>query len=231
MSHLPIERLAELTDGSPTLSEQDHLVHCGRCSQELEAYGRLLDLAADERRRIAPALTTWSSLSAGLAAEGIVARSGDAAVPSRKGTNWLYRVAAVACFVAVGVVGGRASVGFGTTAKTLGQDGEIRAAANSGTINSAQDALEQIESAQRAYDEAASYLAAQDTVPSFGTEDQYRARLAALDGASGTFQQALARAPRDPIINQYFMATMNAREATIRRLGTTLPVSVRIGRF
>ncbi|MBL8961515.1 MAG: hypothetical protein JNJ98_16770, partial [Gemmatimonadetes bacterium] len=44
-------------------------------------------------------------------------------------------------------------------------------------------------------------------------------------------EQALTDAPEDPILNQYFMATMNAREVAIRRLGTTLPVGVRVGRF
>lgn len=231
MSHLPIERLAELTDGSPSLNESEHLKHCSRCSDELEAYSRLLDLAADERRRIAPPLTTWASLSAALTGEGIVAESTSKSLRSpSKGIYWLYRVAAVASFVAVGVAVGRISATAGIP--QLSADGSVvRSVGNTGAINSSQDALEQIEFAQRAYDEAASYLAAQDTIPLAGSEDQYRARLAALDGATGTFQQALARAPRDPIINQYFMATMNAREATIRRLGTTLPVSVRIGRF
>ncbi len=231
MSHLPIERLAELIDSSPSLKESDHLAQCARCTDELQAYGRLLELAADERRRIAPPLTTWSAVATGLAAEGIVARTGEAATSGPPRLHWLYRVAAVASFVAIGVAAGRASVGYGTSNPNADQSGEMRAVGNTATINSSQDALEQIEFAQRAYDDAASYLAAQDTIPSFGSEDQYRARLAALDGASGMFQQALARAPRDPIINQYFMATMNAREATIRRLGTTLPVSVRIGRF
>jgi hypothetical protein len=92
-------------------------------------------------------------------------------------------------------------------------------------------ALEQLERAQRAYEEAATYLAEHDSSSSYGRSDQYRTRLAALDMASETFQRALTDAPEDPVINQYLLATMNAREATIRRIGTTLPASMRMGRF
>jgi hypothetical protein len=104
-------------------------------------------------------------------------------------------------------------------------------AANAPRLQSTQDALAQLREAQRAYEEAAAFLAAHDTSSASDATEQYRTRLAALDRASHTFEEALTDAPRDPVLNQYFFATMNAREATMRRLGTALPISTRLGRF
>ncbi|NUQ13433.1 MAG: hypothetical protein HUU26_14065, partial [Gemmatimonadaceae bacterium] len=57
MQHLPIERLAELADGDPTTAERDHLAGCAMCAAERSAYQRVVAMAADERRRIAPPIT------------------------------------------------------------------------------------------------------------------------------------------------------------------------------
>jgi hypothetical protein len=43
---------------------------------------------------------------------------------------------------------------------------------------------------------------------------------------------ALKEAPQDPVINQYYLQTVGAREATLRQLGTTLrPAGVSLNRF
>jgi hypothetical protein len=43
---------------------------------------------------------------------------------------------------------------------------------------------------------------------------------------------ALKEAPQDPVINQYYLQTVGAREATLRQLGTTLrPAGVKLNRF
>ncbi|MFP5355394.1 MAG: hypothetical protein ACLGIK_09615 [Gemmatimonadota bacterium] len=73
MLHLPIERLAELVEGGATPAEREHLLGCVGCTRELEAYRRLVAMAADERRRIAPPLTSWESLGDRLRDEGLVA--------------------------------------------------------------------------------------------------------------------------------------------------------------
>jgi len=44
-------------------------------------------------------------------------------------------------------------------------------------------------------------------------------------------RQALREAPQDPVINQYYQATVGAREATLRQLGTTLPAGAKLNRF
>jgi hypothetical protein len=238
--HLPIERLADLADGIAAPSERDHLASCGRCASELDAYRRLVVMAADERRRIGPPSTSWESLRDALQGEGLIAAPGR---PLRRPVPlsvWVRRAVAAVVLLASGAVAGRMSAGLtGRDAIALGSaapagpvfEGSAQTVSNTGTFASPEAALEQLERAQRAYEEAAMYLAEHDSSSSYGRSDQYRTRLAALDMASETFQRALTDAPEDPVINQYLLATMNAREATIRRIGTTLPASMRMGRF
>ncbi len=238
--HLPIERLADLADGIAAPSERDHLASCGRCASELDAYRRLVVMAADERRRIGPPSTSWESLRDALQGEGLIAAPGR---PLRRPVPlsvWVRRAVAAVVLLASGAVAGRMSAGLtGRDAIALGSaapagpvfEGSAQTVSNTGTFASPEAALDQLERAQRAYEEAAMYLAEHDSSSSYGRSDQYRTRLAALDMASETFQRALTDAPEDPVINQYLLATMNAREATIRRIGTTLPASMRMGRF
>lgn len=239
--HLPIERMAELADGVAAPAERDHLAMCNRCASELDAYRTLVTLAADERRRIGPPSTNWDSLREALSKEGLLAAPGQSVLRKSRRRVWLLRAASAAVLLATGVLAGRISAGAtGAGIFAVGSNAGAAAAAGGGVLSvsnpgmvfgSTQEALEQLEQAQRAYEEAAAYLAAHDAGPSYGRSDQYRTRLAALDMASETFQRALTDAPEDPIINQYLLATMNAREATIRRIGTTLPASMRMGRF
>ena len=238
--HPPIERLADLVDGTPTLFEREHVATCARCSTELEAYRRLIVLAGDERRRIGPPLTDWESLRSGLLAHGLMYKSGQRRPAGLR--VWTQRVASVALLLATGAVAGRVTAGLswsqaiavrsqGTLHAIDGLEGIPVSLTSSGDLRTPRQALAQLRFAQRSYEEAASWLSAHDTTSSAGASDQYRTRLAALDMASETFEQALTDAPEDPIINQYYMATMNAREVAIRRLGSTLPASVRMGRF
>jgi hypothetical protein len=46
-----------------------------------------------------------------------------------------------------------------------------------------------------------------------------------------SMRTALHEAPHDPVINQYYMATVGAREATLRQLGTALPAGRSLNRF
>lgn len=236
--HLPIERFAELVEGAPAPFEREHLLACATCASELASYRRVVDMARDERRRIAPAITTWESLRGELVAEGLITSP---AARSRAATRrlWLQRAAGVALILGAGTVAGRWSAGMPLTQAVAlqrpvaaNESLPVLPASNTGAhFASPDEAMAQLQSAQRAYDEAAAWLSARDTVSFDGASDQYRTRLAALDMASATFERALNDAPEDPILNQYFMATMNAREVAIRRLGTTLPVGVRVGRF
>ena len=67
MLHLTAERLAALADEEPTMLEAAHLAACPECCRERSAQQRLVALAAEERARIAPPLTSWETLAPALA--------------------------------------------------------------------------------------------------------------------------------------------------------------------
>jgi hypothetical protein len=250
MLHLPIERIAELVDGGASPVERDHLTTCVACARELEAYRRLVVLASDQRRRIAPPLTEWDSLAERLRAERLMAPPGGGVVPPRRVgvavTELLRRAAVVVIFVGGGAVLGRMSAGIpitqavafrndsSTSSSSLASNGSMSVIPVSNPavgFSTSQEALHALESAQRQYEAAASWLASHDTSSSALAPDQYRTRLAALDRTAETMQQAMRDAPSDPYINQYYLATLSAREQTLRRLGTALPVGSKLGRF
>lgn len=154
MSHLPAERLAALADdallhapprdAAPavvpiaplTADEAAHLAACAECARERDAYRGLLALAADERVRLAPPLTSWGGIAAQLRDEGLLAVAGSAhdepaatalafaragSPPPLLGrhrraatlaTRWGRRAAGAALFVVGGIVAGRASAGL-----------------------------------------------------------------------------------------------------------------------
>lgn len=251
MLHLPIERIAELVDGDASAGELEHLAACAGCARELESYRRLVTMATDERRRIAPPLTDWPTLAARLRSEGLIVQSGDgSAAPMRRMpravAEGLRRVAVVVVFVGSGAVLGRMSAGMPMLdAVAFRADSAVEqllASAESaipvvsvsdvgGGFSTSQDALRSLEVARRQYEIAANWLASHDTSSSAQAPEQYRTRLAALDRTAETMQEAMRAAPLDPYINQYYMATLSAREQTLRRLGTTLPVGSKLGRF
>jgi len=55
-----------------------------------------------------------------------------------------------------------------------------------------------------------------------------RTRLAALDGTQRVLNQALSKAPYDPVINGYYLTTVGQREATIRMINTAAPASMKV---
>ncbi|MEO7964253.1 MAG: hypothetical protein ABIT38_10140, partial [Gemmatimonadaceae bacterium] len=211
-------------------------------------------MASDERFRIGPPLTEWGRISAGIGGSPSLSSIATSRVAKRGNTHLFRRAAAILVLVGGGAIVGRLSagvrVGGGSTlalggsdaiapyANDAGSDGtEIGGTAqlvSSGgeVFSSPQAALASLERAQRTYEAAATYLASHDTsASSSDPSEQYRTRLAALDRTAETMGQALREAPQDPLINQYYLATMNAREQTLRRLGTVMPVGNRLGRF
>ena len=235
--HLAIERLAELADGEPAALEREHLASCASCAGELASYRRLVALASDERRRIAPPLSSWNAISAGLHREGLIATkpadrpARDFALPPLA-----RRAAAAVALLASGLIMGRLSAGL-TPGQALALGSLVapndalgsRNVSVEGSFASADDALAALRDAQDRYERAASYLANHDTSTTESAAEQYRTRLAALDNSAETFLRALNEAPQDPIINQYYLSTLGAREATLSKLGTALPV--RLSRY
>ena len=259
MLHLSSERLAELADGEPTIAEAEHLAACAICATERSAHQRLLTLASDERDRIAPPLTDWGSLSARLREEQIIATDGTAVVeapttivpfvaPRPHRRVWLagLRVAAGLVF----------ALGFGAlgrmsaNASPAPSSGELKSLAtqimggaaddllppmlgnDQSAFGTVDEALASLEDAQRKYDRAVAFIAAHDSTESSPEAgDVYRTRLAALDEMAETSRLALSVAPADPVLNQYYISTLGAREVTLRQLGSVLTPGKRLSRF
>ena len=82
------------------------------------------------------------------------------------------------------------------------------------------------------YERAAAFLAASDTGAHVVTDPTiYRDRLAALDEMAAASKTALRTAPDDPLLNQYYLSAVSAREATLQQLGNALPQGVTVVRY
>ena len=78
-----------------------------------------------------------------------------------------------------------------------------------------EEATATLDRAAADYQRASMFLAANNT--SEASKDSsaiYTTRLAALDQVMNATESALQTAPHDPVINQYYLATMGARVAT-----------------
>jgi hypothetical protein len=243
MPHLPIERLAELGGEEPMPLEREHLASCATCAAELEAYQRLVALAGDEHRRIAPPLTEWASLRTKLIAEGLLATP-DVAPASQRVTGRMVaavaRLAAVFLLLASGTVVGRMSAGMpveealalnrlyfsgdsGSLGTNVAMDGEEFA-----STAAAYAALQQ---AQIEYERASQYLAANDSAATEYGSEVLQKRLAALDRMAEISLAEVQERPQDPVMNQVLLTTVGAREMTLTKLGTALPVGTRLTRW
>jgi hypothetical protein len=238
MQHLPIERLAELADGEPTAAEHDHLAECAMCSAERIAYHRVVAMAADERRRIAPPVTNWGSLSTALRQEGVImtrAESSARQALMAKVIRIGWQAAAGIAILVTGLVSGRMTAGMPwRSALALGSTGSSplsQVAVNPEEFASTASAMQTLQRAQQEYERAALYLASHDSVATEGSPDVYRTRLAALDEMAETSLRALNEVPADPIINQVYFTTLGARNMTLGKLATALPTGSRLSRF
>ncbi|MEX2181422.1 MAG: hypothetical protein WD771_05225 [Gemmatimonadaceae bacterium] len=258
MSHLSIDRLAAIADDTPTPDEATHLAGCWDCRAEVAAYRRLARMSAMAPLPTEP-LTAWSRLAPQLRAEGLITDAAGAAGGAAAGgagggaggagggrrdagvvplfsrrpilQSWAVRAAAGLALVLGGALVGRLSTGvpFGTAG------GDLLAGASPvpAAFASSDEALEVLTVAQQRYQSAAAFLASQDTSARFigMNQDSYRARLAALDEIAATARAALYRAPQDPMLNQYYLTTLGAREATLREIGASLPETRRLERY
>ena len=236
MSHLSPERLAALADDDPTPAELAHLCACPACAAEREAHRALVGLAATERASIGLPLTRWESLAPALDADGLIAaRAGRTG--AGRGRVWLQTAAAL-LFVAGGTVFGRYTAGAapipGLVTLPAATSTAAATAADSvpATFASVDAARAARSRAQLLYQNATTFLAQNDTAVS-GAESPsaMRTRLAALDRVSHAMRDALADAPYDPVINDYYLTTLGQREATLRQLNTALPAGMRVNSF
>jgi hypothetical protein len=206
---------------------------------------QLDQIIAQERAREQAPLNNWRTIAARAREEGLIRES-----QSRSwiaGQPWIQAAAAMLLLVG-GVAIGRTTIAIPSSAQSgAGSEqtapGETREAGSEGTSQassvmaasatstgasfaSVDDASMTLDRALGDYQRASAYLAAnsptRSTVDSSGI---YRTRLAALDKVGPAMESALRTAPHDPVINQYYLATMGARVATQQMVAR--PVALR----
>lgn len=233
MSHLSPERLAALTDDTPSPIEAAHITTCTDCTAELAAHRRVARMAAAASSDFGPPSSRFDALVPRLRAEGLV----EAIDRKAQVLRWTLRAAAAIGFIAVGVIGGRfTATGSSSSLADVTYQGEgdvTGVVARTPNFKSQDEAMQVLTSSQQAYQSAAAFLAAQDTTQRFVglNSDAYRTRLAALDEMAAASRAALYRAPQDPLLNQYYLAFQTAREQTLRQLAVSLPATKQLGRY
>ena len=191
-------------------------------------------IAAERSREQAP-LNEWRTIAARAREEGLIRESQS----SRRWVSsqpWLQSAAAVLLLVG-GIAIGRATIGLPSTAEGVATGPTVPAttasASGSRGLNRSNVSFASVDDASAAlkrsvdeYQRASEFLAANSG--SVGTRDSlamYSARVAALDEIENATVNALQTAPHDPVINQYYLATMGARVATQQMVAR--PVALR----
>ncbi|HEX5581958.1 MAG TPA: hypothetical protein VFX39_10295 [Gemmatimonadaceae bacterium] len=246
---------------TPSAWEARHLADCDRCRRELDAHRVLLEGARLERHRVGPPLTDWTTLAGALRAEGLLRQADDAvaatpdviplrpattAAPARRVPRWAGRAAAALLLAGGGLVAGRVSAGahpvpdlagLASVGRLGGSPSERAVAAiladSAPPPASTDEAMAILTRAERDYRLATAYLA-DETAPQGAEADRpevYQRRLAVMDEVASLTRAALTDAPHDPVLNQYYLASLGAREATLRHLATALPTGAQLSRF
>jgi hypothetical protein len=95
-------------------------------------------------------------------------------------------------------------------------------------FGSTAEAMQVLQRASDDYTRAVTYLASNDSTVTMRGRDAamlYQARLDVLDQAVAATRAALYRAPQDPVLNQYYLTTLGARDLTLQQMGQVVPVS------
>jgi len=189
---------------------------------------QLDQIIADEQARQQPPLNEWRTIAARAREEGLIRESQSRSWVS--GRPWVQAAAAVLLLVG-GIAIGRTTIAIPSSVQSSNESQQITGSgtreAGSGTTSGAttassiagfasvDDASAALERAAADYQRATEYLAANSSGPTtVDSSGIYRTRLAALDKVNNAMESALRTAPHDPVINQYYLATMGARVAT-----------------
>ena len=196
---------------------------------------QLDQIIAEERARPQPPLNEWRTIAARAREEGLIRESSSSGWVS--GQPWMQAAAAV--LLLIGGIGiGRSTTGLPTATQTPTAPQTASAPAQAdptaGTafgssdtsFASVEDAAATLDRAVTDYKRATVFLAANNSsARSSDSLAMYSARLVALDKVFDATESALQTAPHDPVINQYYLATMGARAAT--RQMVARPVALR----
>jgi hypothetical protein len=130
------------------------------------------------------------------------------------------RAAAAVLLLIGGIAIGRTTIALpsaigGSSAVSVSPSQSAAPATGEASFASVEEASASLDRAARDYERASRFLAANNTSGSNNDSSAiYTARLAALDQVVNATENALQTAPHDPVINQYYLATMGARVAT-----------------
>jgi hypothetical protein len=200
---------------------------------------QLDQIIATERRRDHAPLNDWRTIAARAREEGLIRESQSSRIWAY-GQPWMQAAAAVLLLIG-GITIGRLTIALpgveqNQVANVPVADGNPTAPAGIAnsqpsqrariTFASVEEAAATLDSAVEAYQRASQFLAANNA--SIETRDSasiYTARAAALDKIADATERALQTAPHDPVINQYYLATMGARVATQQMVAR--PVALR----
>lgn len=195
-------------------------------------------LVADERNREHPPLNSWETIAARARDEDLIHYERQSGWSASR--PWMQAAAAVVLLVG-GIAIGRATTALPTTSDTssvaptepatTSPDASPASRQGAPSFSSVEEAWTTLNRAGAEYQRASAFIAA-NNAESETTRDSasiYRARLAALEQVMSATQTARAIAPRDPVINQYYLATMGAREATQQLVAR--PAGLRLNGF
>jgi hypothetical protein len=173
-------------------------------------------LVAAERKRDPLPLNDWRTIAARAREEGLIV---DIERGGRSGVRpWMQAAAAVLVLVG-GIAIGRTTSSLPGAESAPAATSPTSASQSfvSGTsFASVDEATATLDRALADYKRASAFLA-QANYPGTTTSDSsriYSARLAALNEVGNAMESAIRTAPDDPVINQYYLATMGAKVAT-----------------
>jgi hypothetical protein len=206
--------------------------------EELDA---MVDNERERAKSFAP-LNDWNTIAARLREEGLIR---DSQRPVTFGaSNWWMRAAAAVLIAVGGAAAGRYSANRPVDQTSVAtnpapETTPVQTVSNStlstgvSDFKSTDDAWAVLNRAGAEYQKASAYLAANNSVQSARADSApvYQNRLAALDKVMSATHSALDQAPNDPVINQYYLATMGAREATRQQLNAVQTVGAKLKGF
>src|SRR6266571_6784736 len=175
---------------------------------------QLDQIIAEERSREWTPLNDWRTIAARAQEEGLIRESQS----SRFTQPWLQAAAAVLLLIG-GIAIGRTTIGLPSAIQSSASN-PAAAASTAGTNAAPRPESEvnfaSVDEASAALDRAVAFIAAANnaSIRSRDSLAMYSARAAALDKIVDATESALQTAPHDPVINQYYLATMGARVAT-----------------
>jgi hypothetical protein len=188
---------------------------------------QLDQIIAAERAREQEPLNDWRTIAARAREEGLL-RESDSSGSRGSSQPWLQAAAAILILIG-GIAIGRTTIGLPSLAQTPASEVAVvnptpapatpsvatPASTSDASFTSVDDAADALNRALRDYQRASQYIAATNVLTKTGDSAAiYTARAAAFDKIVNATESALRTAPHDPVINQYYLATMGAQVAT-----------------